>query len=67
MNIDERVHSPLRAPGAPRKGDAAVPGYGFCTHPEHVGPPAWLVEGEILDGHAVGRCAKHREFPEECT
>lgn len=48
----------LRAPGEPRASDPSVPGFGICDHPEHWSA-AWIVEGAVVDGQAIGKCAKH--------
>lgn len=48
----------LRGPGEPRHDEPRIPGFGICNHPEH-GTVVWIVEGEIIDGKAIGRCVRH--------
>ena len=52
------MNAQLRAPGEPRADTPKIPGFGICDHPEH-GTAVWLVEGTVIDGKVIGRCANH--------
>lgn len=55
------MNGSLRAPGAPRADSPKIPGFGVCSHPGHW-TAAYLVEGEVIDGQAIGKCARHAGF-----